>query len=115
MRHLQAILRNVLTYHWASTFVIMGLLFLVGAASSYNLVLVLLANLRLISEHGWMALQDGALMLVDSPFGKMLRMVKEMPRFQVMLQTYNEQFESEIQNLADTVFIGRAVRLEADL
>ncbi len=60
-------------------------------------------------------MQDGALMLVDSPFGKMLRMVKEMPRFQVMLQTYNEQFESEIQNLADTVFIGRAVRLEADL
>ena len=62
MRHLQAILRNVLTYHWASTFAIMGLLFLVGAASSYNLVIVLLANLRLISEHGWMALQDGALM-----------------------------------------------------
>ena len=62
MRRLQAFLRNVLTYHWASTFVIMGLLFLVGAASSYNLVVVLLANLRLISEHGWMALQDGALM-----------------------------------------------------
>ncbi|NLO14710.1 MAG: helix-turn-helix transcriptional regulator [Clostridiales bacterium] len=60
-------------------------------------------------------MQDGALMLLDSPFGKVLRMVKEMPRFQVMLQTYNEQFESEIQNIAETVFIGRAVRLEADL
>lgn len=59
--------------------------------------------------------EDGAIMLLDTPQGKMLRMVKEMPRFQVMLQTYNEQFESDIRNLSDTVFIGKAIRLEADL
>lgn len=59
--------------------------------------------------------EDGALMLLDTKHGKILRMVKDMPRFQIMLQTYDQQFESEIINLADAVFIGKAVRLEADL
>lgn len=59
--------------------------------------------------------EDGALMLLDTGRGKVLRMIKEMPRFQVMLQTYDNQFESEIINLSDAVFIGKAVRLEADL
>lgn len=59
--------------------------------------------------------EDGALMLLDTPHGKILRMVKDMPRFQVMLQTYDGQFESDIVNLSDTVFLGKAVRLEAEL
>ena len=59
--------------------------------------------------------EDGALMLLDTGCGKVLRMIKEMPRFQVMLQIYDNQFESEIINLSDAVFIGKAVRLEADL
>lgn len=59
--------------------------------------------------------EDGALMLLDTKHGKILRMIKDMPRFQVMLQTYDQQFESEIVNLSDTVFIGKAVKLEADL
>ncbi len=59
--------------------------------------------------------QDGALMLLDTKHGKILRMIKDMPRFQVMLQTYDQQFESDIINLSDAVFIGKAVRLEAEL
>lgn len=59
--------------------------------------------------------QDGALMLLDTPHGKILRMIKDMPRFQVMLQTFDQQFESDIINLSDAVFIGKAVRLEAEL
>lgn len=59
--------------------------------------------------------EDGALMLLDTKHGKILRMIKDMPRFQIMLQTYDQQFESEIINLADAVFIGKAVKLEADL
>ncbi len=59
--------------------------------------------------------QDGALMLLDTPHGKILRMIKDMPRFQVMLQTFDQQFESDIINLSDAVFLGKAVRLEAEL
>ncbi len=58
---------------------------------------------------------DGALMLLETPIGKMLRVIKVMPRFQVMLQTFDQAFESEIANVADLTVIGRAVRLEADL
>ncbi|HHX20691.1 MAG TPA: helix-turn-helix transcriptional regulator [Clostridiales bacterium] len=58
---------------------------------------------------------DGALMLLETPVGKVLRVTKVMPRFQVMLQTFDQAFESEIANVADLTVIGRAVRLEADL
>jgi len=59
--------------------------------------------------------QDGAMMLIETPQGKLLRMVKEMPRFQVMLQKYDQSFESEIVNIADLKVVGRCVRLEAEL
>lgn len=58
---------------------------------------------------------DGALMLLETPIGKMLRVIKVMPRFQVMLQTFDQAFESEIANVADLTIIGRGVRLEAEL
>lgn len=58
---------------------------------------------------------DGALMLLETPVGKMLRVIKVMPRFQVMLQTFDQTFESEIANIADITIIGRGVRLEAEL
>lgn len=59
--------------------------------------------------------QDDAMMLIETPQGKQLRMIKIMPRFQVMLQKYNQAFESEIVNMADLKVVGRCVRLEAEL
>ncbi len=58
---------------------------------------------------------DGALMLLETPSGKMLRVIKSLPRFQVMLQTFDNAFDSEVANIADLTIIGRGVRLEAEL
>ena len=59
--------------------------------------------------------QDNAMMLIETPQGKMLRMMKVMPRLQVMLQKYDQAFESEIVNMADLKVVGKCVRLEAEL
>lgn len=59
--------------------------------------------------------QDDAMMLIETPQGKLLRMIKILPRFQVMLQKYDQAFESEIVNIADLKVVGRCVRLEAEL
>ena len=59
--------------------------------------------------------QDDAMMLIQTPQGKMLRMMKLLPRYQVMLQKYDQAFESEIINLADLQVVGKCIRLEADL
>ena len=59
--------------------------------------------------------EDNAMMLIQTLQGKMLRMMKLLPRYQVMLQKYDQAFESEIVNLADLQVVGRCIRLEADL
>jgi len=59
--------------------------------------------------------QDGAMMLIETPQGKMLRQIKLLPRFQAMLQKYEREFESEIVNIADLKVMGKCVRLEAEL
>lgn len=61
------------------------------------------------------AVEDGAMLLLDTPQGKVLRMAKLLPRYQVMLQRYDSAFESDIQNLSDLQVAGRCVRLEANL
>ena len=58
---------------------------------------------------------DGALMVLDTPFGKVLRKTVLMPGFQVMLQTYDDRCESEIKNLNEVTVVGKFVRLEAEL
>lgn len=58
---------------------------------------------------------DGAIMLLDTPHGKLLRKVNRMAGFQVMLQRYDEACESEIKNMNEIVCVGRCVRLEANL
>ena len=58
---------------------------------------------------------DGAIMLLQTPQGKLLRKVKKVNNYQAMLQSYNETCESEIKNYNELTFIGRCVRLEADL
>ena len=59
--------------------------------------------------------EDGAMLLIDSPQGKVLRMAKLLPRYQVMLQRYDSAFESEIVNMSELQVTGRCVRLEAEL
>ena len=58
---------------------------------------------------------DGAIMLLQTPQGRILRKVKRVNDYQAMLQKYDEAFESEIKNFNELTFVGRCVRLEADL
>ena len=58
---------------------------------------------------------DGAIMVLDTPFGKILRKTVAMPNFQVMLQKFDQSCESEIVNLNSITCVGRCVRLEAEL
>ena len=58
---------------------------------------------------------DGALMVLDTPFGKIMRKTVAMPNFQVMLQKFDQSCESEIVNLNSITVVGRCVRLEAEL
>ena len=58
---------------------------------------------------------DGALMVLDTPYGKILRKTVAMPNFQVMLQRFDQSCESEIKNLNAVTVVGRCVRLEAEL
>ena len=58
---------------------------------------------------------DGAIMLLQTPQGRVLRKVKRVNDYQAMLQKYDEAFESEIKNYNELTFVGRCVRLEAEL
>ena len=58
---------------------------------------------------------DGAIMVLDTPYGKILRKTVSMPNFQVMLQKFDQACESEITNLNAITCVGRCVRLEAEL
>ena len=58
---------------------------------------------------------DGAIMLLQTPQGRVLRKIKRGNDYQAMLQKYDEAFESEIKNFNELTFVGRCVRLEADL
>jgi transcriptional regulator with XRE-family HTH domain len=59
--------------------------------------------------------EDGKMMLLDTPQGKQLFMLKILPRYQLLLQSYDGQNESEIAAMADVRIVGRCVRLEAEL
>ena len=58
---------------------------------------------------------DGAIMLLQTPQGRVLRKVKRVNDYQAMLQKYDEAFESEIKNFNELTVVGRCVRLEAEL
>jgi hypothetical protein len=57
---MQAWLERVVFARAWLTFIVLVLAFLVFGAGTYNLFLVLKANLDLIAEHGMQALADGA-------------------------------------------------------
>ncbi len=58
---------------------------------------------------------DGSIMLLKTPVGHVLRKVTVLPRFQAMLQRFDQSCESEIKNFNELTIVGRCVRLEADL
>lgn len=58
---------------------------------------------------------DGAIMLVQTPVGRMLRMVKKLDNFKVLLQRYDAACESEIVSVDELKIVGRGVRLEAEI
>jgi hypothetical protein len=51
--------RTVLSRHWL-TFVVMGLAFFTFGVGTYNIFMLLSANLDLIKDYGWDAVMDGA-------------------------------------------------------
>jgi len=53
-------IRRVLTFHWLSTLLLMGVFALAFGLLSLNLFMILRANIGLIARHGAMALIDGA-------------------------------------------------------
>lgn len=59
--------------------------------------------------------EDGKMLLLDTPLGKQLYVVKMLERYQLLLQTYDTKSESEVAAMADVRVIGKAVRLEAEL
>lgn len=58
---------------------------------------------------------DGAIMLIQTPQGRALRKVKTLERFQIMLQRFDTECESDIVGMSELNVIGRCVRLEAEL
>ena len=59
--------------------------------------------------------EDSKMMLLDTPLGKQLYMIKLLPRYQLLLQSFDQQSESEVIAMADVHVIGKGVRLEAEL
>jgi hypothetical protein len=58
---MHAAFQKILTFHWTTTFLLMGLFSLLGAAASVNLFVLFSANFHLLSEYGLMAVMEGAL------------------------------------------------------
>ena len=58
---------------------------------------------------------DGAVMLVEYNAHRYLRKVKKLYGFQVLLQSYDREYDAQTAQLSEVSFIGRAVRLEINL
>jgi len=58
---------------------------------------------------------DGAMMLIQTPQGRVLRMVKKLDHFKVLLQRYDAACENEVVPVEELRVVGRCVRLEAEL
>lgn len=58
---------------------------------------------------------DGAVMLVEYNSHRFLRKVKKLDGFQVLLQSYDREYDAQTAQLNEVTFIGRAVKLEIEL
>ena len=55
---------------------------------------------------------DGAVMLIEHNSHRYLRKVKKLDGFQVLLQSYDREYDAETVQLSECSFIGRVVKLE---
>ena len=58
---------------------------------------------------------DGAIMLVEVDHHRMLRKVKKLDAMNVLLQSYDREYNAETAALPEITFIGRVVRVEFTL
>ena len=58
---------------------------------------------------------DGAVMLLTHRDQRLLRKIKVLDHFQIMLQTYGASYDATILNLNEVTFQGRCVRVEVEL
>ena len=58
---------------------------------------------------------DGAVMLVEYGAHRALRKIKKLDSFQVLLQSYDREYNAETIAISDVTFLGRCVRLEINL
>lgn len=58
---------------------------------------------------------DGAIMLVEYNSHRFLRKVKKLDNFQVLLQSYDREYDAITAQLNEITFVGRAVKLEISL
>ena len=58
---------------------------------------------------------DGAMMLIQTPQGRVLRRIKQLDNFKVLLQRYDTACENEVCSIDEVHVVGRCVRLEAEL
>ena len=58
---------------------------------------------------------DGAVMLVEYGAHRALRKIKKLDSFQVLLQSYDREYNAETMAISDVTFLGRCVRLEITL
>ena len=58
---------------------------------------------------------DGAVMLIEHNSHRYLRKVKKLDGFQVLLQSYDREYDAVTAQLNEVSFIGRCVRIEINL
>ncbi len=58
---------------------------------------------------------DGAIMLVEHNSHRFLRKIKKLDHLQVLLQSYDREYDAITANLNEVTFLGRAVKLEITL
>ncbi|MDR2504497.1 MAG: XRE family transcriptional regulator [Oscillospiraceae bacterium] len=58
---------------------------------------------------------DGAIMLVEYNHHRMLRKIKNVNERQVLLQSYDGEYDAQQVNVSDVTFVGRAARAEIEL
>lgn len=58
---------------------------------------------------------DGTVMLVEYGAHRALRKIKKLDSFQVLLQSYDREYNAETMAISDVTFLGRCVRLEITL
>ncbi|MFT3734655.1 MAG: hypothetical protein QM776_06495 [Rhodocyclaceae bacterium] len=61
MTKLRSLWLDTLNHRPWSTFVLLGVFFILFGVTSYNLFVIFRANLNLFVEYGWMVIMDGAL------------------------------------------------------